>query len=63
MQHEGSFHLDDIRHLQDDEALRFAGHPGNRAKARKGVKRPKTIAGRLVRELERKLTLSVLENS
>ena len=22
MQHEGSFHLDDIRHLQDDEALR-----------------------------------------
>ncbi len=22
MQHEGSFHLDDIRHLQDDEGLR-----------------------------------------
>ena len=22
MQHEGSFHLDDIRHLQDDEPLR-----------------------------------------
>lgn len=22
MQHEGSFHLDDIRHIQDDEALR-----------------------------------------
>ncbi len=22
MQHEGSFHLDDVRHLQDDEALR-----------------------------------------
>ena len=22
MQHEGSFHLDDIRHLRDDEALR-----------------------------------------
>ncbi|MDP6191279.1 MAG: hypothetical protein QF872_10795 [Gammaproteobacteria bacterium] len=22
MQHEGSFHLDDIRHLQEDEALR-----------------------------------------
>ncbi|HID45115.1 MAG TPA: hypothetical protein EYP34_05115, partial [Chromatiaceae bacterium] len=24
MQHEGSFHLDDIRHIQDDEALRSA---------------------------------------
>ncbi len=22
MQHEGSFHLDEVRHLQDDEALR-----------------------------------------
>jgi len=22
MQHEGSFHLDDVRHIQDDEALR-----------------------------------------
>ncbi len=22
MQHEGSFHMDDIRHLQDDEVLR-----------------------------------------
>ena len=40
---------------------RFAGHPGNRAKARKAVKRLKTIAGRLVRELERKLPVDVLE--
>ena len=40
---------------------RFAGHPKNRAKARKAVKRLKTIAGRLVRELERKLPLSILE--
>jgi len=22
MQHEGGFHLDDVRHIQDDEALR-----------------------------------------
>ena len=31
MQHEGSFHLDDSRHLQDDEALRIdaAGYPTN----------------------------------
>ena len=41
---------------------RFAGHPRNRAKARKAVKRLKTIAGRLVRELERKLPLDILEN-
>jgi IS5 family transposase len=40
---------------------RFAGHPRNRAKARKAVKRLKTIAGRLVRELERKLPLDILE--
>lgn len=40
---------------------RFAGHPRNRAKARKAVKRLKTIAGRLVRELERKLPIGVLE--
>lgn len=40
---------------------RFAGHPKNRAKARKAVKRLKTIAGRLVRELERKLPADVLE--
>ena len=41
---------------------RFAGHPRNRAKVRKAVKRLKTIAGRLVRELERKLPLDILEN-
>lgn len=40
---------------------RFSGHPRNRAKARKAVKRLKTIAGRLVRELERKLPSGVLE--
>lgn len=40
---------------------RFAGHPRNRAKARKAVKRLKTLAGRLVRELERKLPTEVLE--
>lgn len=40
---------------------RFAGHPKNRAKARKAIKRLKTIAGRLVRELERELPASVLD--
>lgn len=40
---------------------RFAGQPRNRAKARKAVKRLKTIAGRLVRELERKLPSDALE--
>ena len=40
---------------------RFAGHPRNRAKARKAIKRLKTIAGRLVRELARKLPAEVLE--
>ena len=40
---------------------RFAGHPKNLAKARKAEKRLKTIAGRLVRELERKLSTDVLE--
>ena len=40
---------------------RFAGHPRNRVKARKAVKRLKTIAGRLVRELERKLSVESLE--
>ena len=36
---------------------RFAGHPNNRAKARNAVKRLKTIAGRLVREIARKTPL------
>lgn len=40
---------------------RFSGHPKNRAKARKAVKRLKTIAGRLVREIERKLSANVVE--
>ena len=39
---------------------RFAGHPKNLAKARKAVKRLKTIAGCLVREIERKLPAAVL---
>lgn len=41
---------------------RFSGHPKNRAKARKAVKRLKTIAGRLVREIERKLPADILES-
>ncbi len=40
---------------------RFAGHPKNRTKARKAVKRLKTIAGRLVREIERKIPAEVLQ--
>ena len=35
---------------------RFATHPKNRKKARKAVKRLKTISGRLLRELKRKMT-------
>lgn len=35
---------------------RFASHPKNRKKARKAVKRLKTISGRLLRELQRKMT-------
>ena len=35
---------------------RFRNHPKNKAKARKADKKIKTIAGRLVRELERNLT-------
>lgn len=40
---------------------RFAGHPRNRAKARKAVKRLQTIAGRLVRELQRELPVASFE--
>jgi IS5 family transposase len=40
---------------------RFSGHPQNRAKARKAVKRLKTIAGRLVREIERKIPVEALQ--
>lgn len=35
---------------------RFRNHPKNKAKARKADKKVKTIAGRLIRDLERKLT-------
>lgn len=41
---------------------RFAGHPRNRKKARKAVKRLKTIAGRLVRECQRQLPAYALES-
>ena len=34
---------------------RFRNHPKNKGKARKADKKVKTIAGRLVRELDRKL--------
>jgi len=34
---------------------RFRNHPKNKVKARKADKKVKTIAGRLVREMERKL--------
>jgi len=39
---------------------RFRNHPRNKGKARKADKKVKTIAGRLVRELERKLSPSLL---
>lgn len=37
-------------------AQRFRNHPKNKSKARKADRKVKTIAGRLVRELERKLS-------
>jgi len=43
------------------EALRFRSHPSNRNKAHKAVKRLKTIAGTLLRELQRKLPTFILE--
>lgn len=39
---------------------RFAGHPQNRKRARYAVKRLKTISGRLLREIQRKMTLEQL---
>ena len=39
---------------------RFAGHPKNRKRARNAVKRLKTISGRLLREIQRKITLERL---
>jgi IS5 family transposase len=41
-------------------ALRFRDHPKNRNKARKAVKRLKTIAGIILRELQRKLPEEVM---
>jgi IS5 family transposase len=41
-------------------ALRFRDHPKNRNKARKAVKRLKTIAGIILRELQRKLPKEVM---
>ena len=40
---------------------RFATHPKNRKKARRAVKRLKTISGRLLREMQRKMTLEQSE--
>ena len=39
---------------------RFRNHPKNKKKAQKADRRMKTIAGRLVRELERNLLKEVL---
>jgi IS5 family transposase len=47
------------KHLLD---LRFMHHPKNRKKARSAVKKLKTIAGRLIRELHRKLDPFTLVN-
>jgi len=41
---------------------RFSSHPKNRQRARKAVKRLKTIGGRLLREIQRKMTLEQLEH-
>ena len=42
---------------------RFRNHPKNKGKARKADKQVKTIAGRLVRELERKLPPSLYQDT
>ena len=42
---------------------RFRNHPKNKGKARKADKKVTTIAGRLVRELERKLPPTLYENT
>ena len=42
---------------------RFRNHPKNKGKARKADKKIKTIAGRLVRELERKLPPSLYQDT
>lgn len=42
---------------------RFRNHPKNKSKARKAEKKVKTIAGRLVRELDRKLPPSLYQDT
>ncbi len=42
--------------------VRFATHPKNRKRARYAIKRLKTISGRLLREIQRKMTLDQLES-
>lgn len=42
-------------------STRFSNHPKNRKKARKATKRLKTIAGKLLREVQRKLPAEQLE--
>ena len=42
---------------------RFRSHPKNKGRARKADRKVKTIAGRLVRELERKLTPGSYEDT
>jgi len=42
---------------------RFRNHPKNKGRAKKADKKVKTIAGRLVRELERKLPPSLYQNT
>lgn len=49
-----------VKKLSFDQ--RFRGHPKNHGRARKADKKIKTIAGRLVRELERKLPAGPLVN-
>jgi len=49
-----------LRHSGGDQ--RFRNHPKNKGKARKADKKIKTIAGRLVRELERKLPPNLHQN-
>ncbi len=46
-------HEKEVKHLK--QHTRFASHPSNRKKARRAVKRLKTIAGRLLREIERQM--------
>lgn len=47
-----------VKKLSFDQ--RFRNHPKNHGKARKADKKIKTIAGRLVRELERKLPVQIM---